>query len=188
MDAKEIKRLLHRLQSGDIEIDAAMERLKNLPFEEVGCATVDHHRGLRQGFPEVILGDGKTTEQIERIIAAMLAMGSNILVTRLEETKSIKLKQSFPSAAYHSDARCLTIEQKPVEIKGKGKILVVSAGTSDIPVAAEALVTARMMGNEVEHLYDVGVAGIHRLLARRELLQTASVIVVVAGMEGALPS
>lgn len=188
MDTREIKSLLQNLKSGDIEIDDVLERLKHLPFEDIGCATVDHHRGLRQGFPEVILGEGKSAGQVERIIAAMLGTGSNVLATRLDEVKAAKIREGFPTALYHGDARCLTIEQKPVEMKGKGKILVVSAGTSDIPVAAEAVVTARMMGNDVEHLYDVGVAGIHRLLARRELLLTASVIIVVAGMEGALPS
>jgi len=188
MDTREIKSLLHNLKNGDIDIDDVMERLKHLPFEEIGCATLDHHRELRQGFPEVILGEGKSVGQLEKIIAAMLDQGNNILATRLDEDKAVRIRQGFPTALYHGDARCLTIEQKPVEMTGKGKILVVSAGTSDIPVAAEALVTARMMGNEVEHLFDVGVAGIHRLLARRELLLSAAVIVVVAGMEGALPS
>jgi len=188
MDTREIKSLLHNLKNGDIDIDDVMERLKHLPYEEIGCATLDHHRGLRQGFPEVILGEGKSVGQMEKIIAAMLDQGNNILATRLDEDKAGRIRQGFPTALYHGDARCLTIEQKPVEMTGKGKILVVSAGTSDIPVAAEALVTARMMGNEVEHLFDVGVAGIHRLLARRELLLSAAVIIVVAGMEGALPS
>jgi NCAIR mutase (PurE)-related protein len=188
MDTREIKSLLHNLKNGDIDIDDVMERLKHLPFEEIGCATLDHHRELRQGFPEVILGEGKSVGQMEKIIAAMLDQGNNILATRLDEEKAVRIRQGFPTALYHGDARCLTIEQKPVEMTGKGKILVVSAGTSDIPVAAEALVTARMMGNEVEHLFDVGVAGIHRLLARRELLLSAAVIIVVAGMEGALPS
>lgn len=188
MDPREIKNLLNNLKNGDIDIDDVLERLKHLPFEEIGCATVDHHRGLRQGFPEVIMGEGKSVGQIESIIAAMLGTGSNILATRLDEEKAARIRQGFPTSLYHGDARCLTIEQKPVELTGKGKILVVSAGTSDIPVAAEAVVTARMMGNEVAHLYDVGVAGIHRLLARKEELLAAAVIIVVAGMEGALPS
>lgn len=188
MDSKEIKILLQNLKNGDIDVDDVLERLKHLPFEDIGCATIDHHRSLRQGFPEVILGDGKTVDQIEKIMAAMLDKGSNILVTRLDEAKAAHVRKSFPGAVYHAAARCLTIEQKAPEPTGRGKILVVSAGTSDIPVAAEAEVTARMMGNDVEHLYDVGVAGIHRLLARREKLLEASVIIVVAGMEGALPS
>ncbi len=188
MDAREIKRLLQNLKNGDLDIDDVLEHLKHLPFEDIGCASVDHHRSLRQGFPEVILAEGKSVGQIERLITAMLGKGSNILATRLDEAKAARIREAFPSAQYHGDARCLTIEQKPVEVTGRGKILVVSAGTSDIPVAAEAVVTARMMGNEVEHLYDVGVAGIHRLLARRELLAAAAVLIVVAGMEGALPS
>ena len=188
MDSKEIKILLQNLKNGDINVDDVLERLKHLPFEDIGCAVVDHHRNLRQGFPEVILGEGKTVVQIEKIMAAMTDKGSNILVTRLEEAKAAQVRKVFPGAVYHGEARCLTLEQQAPEQTGRGKILVVSAGTSDIPVAAEALVTARMMGNEVEHLYDVGVAGIHRLLARRDVLLSAAVIIVVAGMEGALPS
>jgi len=188
MDTRELKSLFQNLKNGDIDIEDVLERLKHLPFEDIECATVDHHRSLRQGFPEVILGEGKSVGQIEKIIAAILAKGENILVTRLDETRASRIREGFPAASYHGDARCLTIEQKTVEVTGRGKILVVSAGTSDIPVAAEAMVTARMMGNEVEHLYDVGVAGIHRLLARKELLLAAAVIIVVAGMEGALPS
>jgi len=188
MDTKELKILLHNLKNGDIDLDDAMERLKYLPFEDIGHANIDHHRGLRLGFPEVILGEGKSVGQMEKIIAALLDKGNNILATRLDEGKASKIKEFFPAASYHADARCLTIEQKPIEPRGKGTILVISAGTSDIPVAAEAVVTAQMMGNQVEHLYDVGVAGIHRLLARKELIFAASVIIVVAGMEGALPS
>jgi NCAIR mutase (PurE)-related protein len=188
MDTKELKILLQNLKNGDIDLDDAMERLKHLPFEDIGHANIDHHRGLRLGFPEVILGEEKSVGQMEKIIAALLDKGNNVLVTRLDEVKALKLKEFFPVASYHADARCLTIEQKPVEPRGKGNILVISAGTSDIPVAAEAVVTAQMMGNQVEHLYDVGVAGIHRLLARKELIFAASVIIVVAGMEGALPS
>jgi pyridinium-3,5-biscarboxylic acid mononucleotide synthase len=188
MDTRELKNLFQNLKNGDIDIDDVLERLKHLPYEDIECATIDHHRTLRQGFPEVIMGEGKSIGQIEQIITAMLAKGHNILATRIDDAKVAGIRQGFPAAVYHGDARCLTIEQKPPELKGKGKILVVTAGTSDIPVAAEAVVTAQMMGNEVEQLYDVGVAGIHRLLARRELLLSAAVIIVVAGMEGALPS
>lgn len=188
MDPKALKTLLQSVKQGDTDIDTALDRLKHLPFEDLGCATIDHHRVIRQGFPEVILGESKTVGQIETILAALLVHGNNLLVTRLDEEKGLKIKETFPSACYHGDARCLTIELQPVEVKGRGKVLVVSAGTSDIPVAAEALVTARIMGNQVEHLYDVGVAGIHRLLARKQLLFDAAVIIVVAGMEGALPS
>ncbi len=188
MDTRELKSLLQNLQNGDLDIAEAMERLKHLPYEDLGWATVDHHRALRVGCPEVIFGASKTVEQIDRIMSALLAKGNNILVTRLSEEKSRVLLERFPNAQYHTDAGCLTIEQKQIEIVGRGRILVVSAGTSDLPVAAEAFLTARILGNEVEQLHDVGVAGIHRLLARKEMLVNAAVIIVVAGMEGALPS
>jgi len=184
----EVKLLLNQVKSGEQSIEDAVERLRQLPFEDLGDAMIDHHRSLRQGFPEVIFGANKSVEQIKRIIAALLAKGNNILATRLEEEKTLQLLKSFPAAAWHPEARCLTIEAKPVEIVGKGTILVISAGTSDIPVAAEAVVTAKIMGNRVEQLFDVGVAGLHRLLAKKEQLFSASVLIVVAGMEGALPS
>jgi NCAIR mutase (PurE)-related protein len=188
MNVTEIKTLLEQVQHGNQSIDDALERLRHLPFEDIGDAMVDHHRALRQGFPEVILGSGKNVNQIERIIAAMRDNGSNVLVTRLEEQKALELLSIFPVARWHEDARCLTLEQHPVEITGKGTILVISAGTSDIPVAAEAALTARFMGNRVEQLFDIGVAGLHRLLARKEQIFSASVLIVAAGMEGALPS
>lgn len=188
MDTRDLALLLNNVKTGEITVDDALEQLRHLPFEDIGCATVDHHRGLRQGFPEVVFGESKDTGQIEQIVKALLAKGNNILVTRLDAEKSLQLKKVFPSAVYHADARCLTMEQKPVEMRGKGTILVISAGTSDIPVAAEAVVTARLMGNDVDQLYDVGVAGIHRLLGRKDLILSASVLIVVAGMEGALPS
>jgi len=136
----------------------------------------------------MIFGEGKTVEQVGAIMAAMSDKGSNVLVTRLARDKADQVLMLFPAADYHAEARCLTLEHQPPEQRGKGAILVVSAGTSDIPVAAEALVTARFLGNRVEQIYDVGVAGIHRLLARSEQLNAAAVIIVVAGMEGALPS
>jgi len=188
MTPDSLKNLLEAFKRGDIPVDEALAQLRELPFQDLGCAQVDHHRELRQGMPEVIFGEGKSVEQIVRIMAAMAGKGSNLLVTRLVADKVRDLVKMFPAATYHGEARCLTLEQKPVEQKGKGKILVVSAGTSDIPVAAEALVTAAFLGNTVEHVYDIGVAGIHRLLARREQLDAAAVIIVVAGMEGALPS
>ena len=188
MNIDEVKLLLNQVKSGDQSIDAAVERLRQLPFEDLGDAVVDHHRSLRQGFPEVIFGANKSIDQIERIITALLARGNNILATRLEEEKALELLKTFPAAIWHREARCLTIEAKPVKIVGRGTILVISAGTSDIPVASEAVVTAKIMGNRVEQLFDVGVAGLHRLLARKEQLFSASVLIVVAGMEGALPS
>lgn len=188
MDTGQLKELLTGVAEGNITIDQALEDLRHLPFEDVGCAMVDHHRGLRQGFPEVVLGENKTVGQVETIVAALAAKGNNVLVTRIGAEKGLKVCRNFPTARYEADARCLVLEQQAVENRGRGTILVISAGTSDLPVAAEAVVTARLMGNDVEHLYDVGVAGIHRLLARREKLLAASVIIVVAGMEGALPS
>ena len=188
MNIDEVKLLLNQVKNGNRSIDDAVERLRQLPFEDLGDSIVDHHRSLRQGFPEVIFGANKSVDQIKRIIDALLAKGNNILATRLEEEKSLQLLKSFPAAIWHPEARCLTIEAKPVEIVGRGTILVISAGTSDIPVAAEAVVTATIMGNRVEQIFDVGVAGLHRLLARKEQLFSAAVLVVVAGMEGALPS
>jgi NCAIR mutase (PurE)-related protein len=188
MNEAALKSLLEQVQQGDRSIDEAVEQLRHLPFEDIGDAVIDHHRTLRQGFPEVIFGANKTVDQITRIMAALLSRGSNVLATRLDEQQATLLLDSYPAATWHREARCLTIEQQPVKITGRGTILVISAGTSDIPVAAEAVVTARIMGNQVEQLFDVGVAGLHRLLARRELLYAASVLIVVAGMEGALPS
>lgn len=188
MTPEHLKKLLASVKDGSTSVDVAVEHLRQLPFQDVGCAQVDHHRELRQGMPEVLFGEGKTAAQIVRIMTAMADKGSNILVTRLAADKSLEVKAAFPAASYHDDARCLTLEQRQIEVNGRGTILVISAGTSDIPVAAEALLTARFLGNVVEHVYDVGVAGIHRLLARHELLRSASVIIVVAGMEGALPS
>ncbi len=188
MTPDHLKDLLDSVKQGTIAVDDAMEHLRHLPFQDVGCAHVDHHRELRQGMPEVVFGEGKSAEQITRIMTAMAGKGCNVLVTRLDAEKGRELVTMFPAASYHTDARCLTLEQRSVEERGRGTILVISAGTSDLPVAAEALVTARFLGNKAEHIYDVGVAGIHRLLARREEICSASVLIVVAGMEGALPS
>lgn len=188
MEPEKLRTILQSFKDGSSSIEDVIERLRHLPFEDIGCATVDHHRAIRQGFPEVVFGESKSVDQIRQIVTALLAKGNNILVTRLTEEKARQLAEKFPAAVYHEDARALTIEQKPVEALGKGKVLVISAGTSDIPVAAEAVLTARLMGNEVEQLFDVGVAGIHRLLGRKDLIFSASVLIVVAGMEGALPS
>jgi pyridinium-3,5-biscarboxylic acid mononucleotide synthase len=188
MTPNNLKELLHAVKTGKTTVDDAVEHLRHFPFQDLGCAQVDHHRELRQGMPEVIFGEGKSVEQIVRIMTAMADSGSSILVTRLAADKAEELGAVFPAACYHDEARCLTLAQHPLEQGGRGKIVVVSAGTSDIPVAAEALVTARFLGNETLSIYDVGVSGIHRLLAHRELLCSASVLIVVAGMEGALPS
>jgi pyridinium-3,5-biscarboxylic acid mononucleotide synthase len=184
----QIRAILEQIASGSMSSGEGLERLRHLPYEDIGIAQVDHHRGLRQGQPEVVFGQGKTVGQISTIMQAMAERGSNLLVTRLESEKAHELLRTFPAAQYHCEARCLTVETAPSKPQGKGTILVISAGTSDIPVASEAVITARFLGNQVEQLFDVGVAGIHRLLARVELIRSATVLIVVAGMEGALPS
>jgi NCAIR mutase (PurE)-related protein len=188
MNQEYLKTMLNSVRQGGLSVDDALQQLRQLPFQDIGCAQIDHHRHLRQGMPEMIFGEGKTAEQIMAICAAMSDKGSNILVTRLDKEKAGQIVKALPAACYHAEARCLTLEHQPPEQRGKGTILVVSAGTSDIPVVAEALITARFLGNQVDQIYDVGVAGIHRLLARGEQLAAAAVIIVVAGMEGALPS
>ncbi len=162
--------------------------MRQLPFEDLGFSKIDYHRQLRQGFPEVIFGQGKTTGQIQGILERMEDREDIILVTRLEAEKAAPLIDIFKDAEYFSDARLLRIQKSEPKITGIGTILIVSAGTSDIPVAREAALTAQAMGNRVTSLFDVGVAGIHRLFAHKEQLESASVIVVAAGMEGALPS
>ncbi|MEA3543636.1 MAG: nickel pincer cofactor biosynthesis protein LarB, partial [Thermodesulfobacteriota bacterium] len=188
MNNKELTRLLQSLVDGQISIDDGVERLKQLPFEDLGIAQIDHHRELRQGVPEVILGESKSLEQLGTILTAMAKRDRNILVTRLDSETGTALCQQFPAGKYDIDARTFCLIQQKIEITGHGKILVICAGTSDLPVAREAVMTARMLGNEVEELIDVGVAGIHRLLARQDLLREAAVLIVIAGMEGALPS
>ncbi|WP_321389796.1 nickel pincer cofactor biosynthesis protein LarB [uncultured Desulfuromusa sp.] len=188
MNHKKLGRLLQSLADGQISVDDGVERLKHLPFEDLGIAQIDHHRELRQGVPEVILGDSKSPDQLKIILSAMAKRNQNILVTRLDHEKAKELCNLFPEGEYDSDARTFCLLQQPIEITGQGKIVVICAGTSDLPVAREAVITARMLGNEVEELIDVGVAGIHRLLARQKLLNEAAVLIVIAGMEGALPS
>jgi NCAIR mutase (PurE)-related protein len=188
MDVNLLKDLLNKLKDGTIEIDEAIKKLKLLPFEDIGFASIDHHRHLRRGFPEVIYARGKRVEEIIAIIEKMVDKEENILITRLTDNKATGIKKQFPSSDYYPIARILTIEIKPREKQGRGTILVISAGTADIPVAEEAAITATFMGNDVETLFDVGVAGLHRLLQNMDTIMTASVIVVVAGMEGALPS
>lgn len=188
MNNKELTDLLQALAEGQISVAEGVSQLKTLPFEDLGIAQIDHHRELRQGVPEVILGSGKSVEQLEIIISAMSKKQRNILVTRLDADKAAPLCQQFPDGDYDRDAKTFCIIKQQIEITGQGKVLVVCAGTSDLPVAKEAVITARMLGNEVDELVDVGVAGIHRLLAYQERLHRAAVIIVVAGMEGALPS
>ena len=188
MTTDKLKQLLDAVQSGETSPDQALTRLKSLPFEDLGFARVDHHRVLRQGFPEVIFGQGKTADQIVAIGRAIHAQGAAVLVTRVEADKADAVRGQFPELAYQPACRCLTLAAKSGPRPGKGLIAVVAAGTSDLPVAEEAATTARLMGSTVETLYDVGVAGLHRLLASRDVLERATCFVVVAGMEGALPS
>jgi NCAIR mutase (PurE)-related protein len=181
---KLLKELLDRVARGDVETGEALEHLVDAfrarPFEDLGFAKVDHHRAIRQGFPEVVLGLGKTPAQIAAIAQEIVGRGSTLLVTRAGG-------EAFDAATYHAEAALITYRQQDVE-PGKGTIVVASAGTSDQPVAEEAAITAELMGNTVERIYDVGVAGLHRLLGERHRLAAARAIVVVAGMEGALPS
>jgi len=188
MNTNDLKHLLTAIQSGDLNIDEGLERLRNLPFEDAGIAKIDHHRALRQGVPEVVLGEAKTAAQIATIMQHMTPHGDNVLVTRVAPEKAAFLEDTHPEGEYDAVARTFVLQQKPIEDLGRGKVLIICAGTSDLPVAREAAITARMFNNVVEELVDVGVAGIHRLLAHSGLLLDATVIIVVAGMEGALPS
>ncbi|MFQ5354191.1 MAG: nickel pincer cofactor biosynthesis protein LarB [Thermodesulfobacteriota bacterium] len=188
MNTKKLEKLLKDVKEGRREVDSAMERLKSMPFEDLDFATIDTHRSLRRGFPEVIYGEGKTASEIKAIAAKLRAQGENVLITRLDAAKSRALRLAFKNSSYNKRARTLFLKTHSVENMGRGDILVISAGTSDIPVAEEAAVTAESMGNNVQRLYDVGVSGLHRLLHRKEELTSAMVIIVVAGMEGALPS
>ncbi len=188
MDEKRIKDLLKKVKTGKVSVDEAVGRLRDLPFQDIDVACIDHHRSIRRGASEVIFGEGKEVEDILAIMGRMVAQEENILITRLAPEKTEAIKKQYPKAQYHPRSRTLTLVTYAQEPRGKGTILVISAGTSDIPVAEEAAVTGRFMGNHVDTLYDLGVSGLHRLLAHREKLQKASVIIVVAGMEGALPS
>jgi pyridinium-3,5-biscarboxylic acid mononucleotide synthase len=188
LDKDHLKRLLEELSSGRVSVDKVMNDLKDLPFEDLGFACIDHHRGLRRGLSEVIFGEGKEPGDIIAIMDSMIKKKERILVTRLSQEKADIVLERFSEGIYHPRARIFIVDAMPVEISGKGTIVVISAGTSDIPVAEEAALTARFMGNEVKTIYDVGVSGLHRALAHRDDLAKASVIIVVAGMEGALPS
>jgi pyridinium-3,5-biscarboxylic acid mononucleotide synthase len=191
MTAPELQDLLDRVRRGDVDPSAAagqvLTALRAAPFEDLGFARVDTHRAVRQGFPEVILGLGKTPAQIAAIAEKLVARGQALLVTRADAAVFEAVRAKVPGAAYHETARAITLTQGHVP-DGKGTIMVACAGTSDLPIAEEAVVTLELMGNRVDRLYDVGVAGLHRLLSEQTRLQAARVIVVVAGMEGALPS
>jgi NCAIR mutase (PurE)-related protein len=179
--------LLHQVQNGQVSPQAAYQKLRDLPYEDLGFAKIDHHRALRSGFAEVIYCPNKTTEQIREIAKRLAQRSDNILATRAEPEAFVAVKQAIPEAEYHEISRAITV-WRDRQLYGRGTILVVSAGTADMAVAEEAALTAEIMGNRVDRIYDVGVAGIHRLLDQRSRLAAAEVIVVVAGMEGALAS
>ncbi|MGH7837265.1 MAG: nickel pincer cofactor biosynthesis protein LarB, partial [Candidatus Binataceae bacterium] len=188
MTEARIRELLEAVAAGRLTADSALGRLRNLPFDDLGFARLDNHRLLRRGVPEVVFGDGKTADQIATIGRAMARSGVNLIVTRLAPDKARGVKRKLPALDYRAEARVGVVLHEPPVVSGHGKIVIVSAGTSDIPVAEEAAVCAELFGNRVERVYDVGVAGLHRLAAQAAALQSASVLIVVAGMEGALPS
>ena len=187
MDEDQLRGLLEQVSAGDVDIDTAVDRMRHLPFEDLGFAKLDHHRALRHGLTEVVFGKGKTPDQIVSIASRLLEKSQNLLVTRADRHAATILKAEFPDADYFPASGAVRIWRDRTR-RGKGKLAVVCAGTSDLPVAEEAQVTSEIMGNEVELISDIGVAGIHRLLASSERLMQARVVIAVAGMEGALPS
>jgi len=191
MNPSQLRALLDGVAGGAVDPRAAertlLAELRSRPFEDLGFARVDHHRAIRNGFPEVVLGLGKTPAQIAAIAAEIVRRGSTLLVTRASEAAYAEVRAVAPAAAYYEAAGIIALRQQDVT-PGKGRLLIIAAGTSDLPVAEEAACTAELMGNEIDRLYDVGVAGIHRLLGERARIDAARVIIVVAGMEGALPS
>jgi pyridinium-3,5-biscarboxylic acid mononucleotide synthase len=188
MTEKKIRAILDLVAAGGLSAERALARLKLLPFEDLGFARLDHHRGLRRGAPEVIFGEGKSADQLAAIGKRMVAAGVNLVITRLAPDKARLLKRKLRALDYRPDARIGMIIRERPDVPSHGIVMVLSAGTSDIPVAEEAALCAELFGNPVERLYDVGVAGLHRLTAHAESIQRASVLIVVAGMEGALPS
>ena len=187
MTPDRLAEMLTQVQQGTLPVEQALERLKQLPFEDLDFARIDHHRALRKGFPEVIWGPGKTSRQIAAIAARLVENGQPALITRLDEKQAQEVKTSLPALVYHPAARLGALGEQPTP-KTSASILVVAAGTADIPVAEEAVISAQWLGNTAERLYDVGVAGLHRLFDSLDRLRAASVLIVVAGMEGALPS
>lgn len=188
MDADRLRKLLERLQAGEVDVDRAVEELKRLPFADLGYARVDHHRTLRLGLPEVVLGQGKSPAQIVGIARALITAGENVLVTRLTPSAAADVLAELPQLTYSEVARVASYEHKPVQPQEGAPVAIVSAGTSDVPVAEEAAETLRMFGIPFVRVYDVGVAGLHRMLAHMDTLAQAPALIVVAGMEGALPS
>jgi NCAIR mutase (PurE)-related protein len=188
MDPKRIRDLLESVQRGATSIDDAVGELKDLPYADLGYATVDHHRALRQGAPEVVFGHGKTAAQVAGIATELARTGQNVLITRLDADKAREVCDAVPGLKYEPLGRTATLEQAPIPELGTRPVALVSAGTGDMPVAEECAGTLRMLGVKVERVYDVGVAGIHRILHKRDVFDRTSVVIVVAGMEGALPS
>lgn len=188
MDIKNLHRLLSSVAAGQTAVEDAVAKLKHISYEDIEYAHIDHHRSLRKGFPEVIYGQGKTAEQICGIMEKIMLQENIVMVTRIDPQKAETVCTRFPEAEYHHDARMAVVKKEDYPIQGKGTIGIIAAGTSDIPVAREAYLTASLMGNRVASVFDVGVAGIHRLFQHQDLIDSASVLIVVAGMEGALPS
>ena len=187
MDQAQLRSLLEQVKAGSVEVDSALDRLRHMPFEDLGFAKLDHHRALRHGMPEVVFGLGKTPAQIAEIAGRLLDQAPNVLITRCGEVAAEMVKSRYPEAEYFPLSGAVRVWRDRT-VHGKGTVAVVCAGTSDIPVSEEAQVTAEVMGNDVDVIHDIGVAGIHRLMHNRERLTRARVIVVCAGMEGALPS
>lgn len=188
MTRERLRELLQRVERGELSQDALVEELVRLPFRQLEDVRLDTQRALRQGVPEVVLGSGKTAEQIVAIARSGAPGEGNLLVTRVSPELARQVRQELPDLAYHEQARALVLYREPVPTRGRGPIAIVTAGTADVPVAEEAALVAELYGNKVERLYDVGVAGLHRLLASFELLRQANVLIVVAGMDAALPS
>lgn len=188
MDREYVSRLFEEFKAGELTMEEALDKLKLLPYEDLQFAKLDHHRRLRQGFAEVVFCQGKTVEQVQAIVEKLAEYNHSILATRATEQMYEAVKQAVPDARYHALPRLITVERQQPPTDKERFVLVMTAGTSDIPVAEEAAITAEMMGNTVKRVYDVGVAGIHRLLDQHQLIEEANVLVVVAGMEGALAS
>ena len=187
MDSTALRKLLQQVREGTLSADDAVARMRHLPFEDLGFAKIDHHRRIRAGMPEVIFSRGKTPSQVAQIFKRMAAHEGNVLATKADAAHFRAVKKMVRKAEYRDLAHAIVLQRDPT-IYGKGKIVIISAGTSDIPIAEEALTTAEVMGNQVAHLYDVGVAGIHRLFSNKKEIDDARVVIVCAGMEGALPS
>lgn len=187
MDQEQLRLLLEQVKTGAVDVDAAIGRMRHLPFEDLGFAKIDHHRALRHGMPEVVFGKGKTPEQVAELATRLLSEARNILITRADPAMAKLVCERVPDAEYFPLSGAIRVWRDKT-LTGKGTIAVISAGTSDIPVAQEAQVTAEVMGNQVDVIFDIGVAGIHRLMSNRERITAARVVVVCAGMEGALPS